>query len=165
MQNVPEPTVHFPQTVPPFSLFANCLRKTRNSSSPGPNGSPYTVWKKCLSLQHRLYTVCCKVWESTSIPSCWRRAVIVLLHKAGESSNPSNFRPVALSNCDGKIFFSLVSAQLTSFMCKNKYLDGCLPKGFLPGLSVCVEHSMLSVEALRDARESHLSICFAWIDF
>lgn len=163
--DVPEPSVCFPQTVPPFSLFANCLRKTRNSSSPGPNGIPYIVWKKCPSLQHRLYTVCCKVWKSTNIPSCWRRAVIVLMHKAGDSSNPSNFRPIALSNCDGKIFFSLVSAQLTSFMCSNKYFDGCLQKGFLPRLSGCVEHSTLSVEALRDAKENHRSICFAWIDF
>ena len=151
--------------MPSFSLFANCFRKTRSRSSPGRNGIPYRVWKKCSSLQHRLHTVCCKVWESTNIPSCWRQAVIALLHKAGESSNPSIFRPIAVSNWDGKIFFSLVSAQLTSFMCKNNYLDRCPQKGFLPGLSGCVEHSTLSVEALQDAKENHRSICFTWIDF
>ena len=37
LKSFPKPTVHFPQTVPSFSLFANCLRKARNSSSPGPN--------------------------------------------------------------------------------------------------------------------------------
>ena len=187
LKNVPEPTVHFPQTVH-HSLscqllaqnakqlvidLAQCKRNSVHSLeksvrhyntgftlSAAKYGSPQTL----LSILHGLLGSL-RLIGKLYIPSCWRRTAIVLLHKAGESSDPSNFRPIALSNWDGKIFFPLVSAQLTSFMCKNNYFDGCLQKGFLPGLSGCVEHSMLSVEALRDARERHRSICFAWIDF
>ena len=160
----PEPSVSFPTSLPSRSLFQSNLKKTRNSSAPGPNRIPYLVWKKCPSLQQRLYTVCCKVWKQAQIPSSWRQAIIVLVHKKGDQKNPANFRPIALSNCDSKIFFSLVASVTTTYMRSNNYFDGLTQKGFLPKMSGCVEHASLSWEALRDAKENHRSICFAWLD-
>ena len=160
----PEPSVTFPTSLPPRSLFQANLKRTRNSSAPGPNRIPYLVWKRCPSLQQRLYTVCCKVWQQAQIPTSWRQAIIVLVHKRGDQNNPANFRPIALSNCDSKILFSLVASVTTTYMRSNNYFDGLTQKGFLPKMSGCVEHASLSWEALRDAKENHRSICFAWLD-
>ena len=49
-------------------------------------------------------------------------------------------------------------------MTSNSYFDGETQQGFLPGMSGCVEHATISQEALRDARQNHRSICFAWVD-
>ena len=97
-------------------MFTQCVRKMKNGSAPGPNGIPYLVSKRCPSLEQRLYTICCKVWRSASIPAAWCEAVIILVYKKGDPSDPSNFRPIALSNCDGKIFFSVVSLRTNEFM-------------------------------------------------
>ena len=62
---------------------------------------PYIVWKMCPSLQKRLLTIICRVLKNKSIPFPWQQAIIILLHKLGPSSSPVNFRPIALTNCDG----------------------------------------------------------------
>ena len=118
----------------------------------------------CPSLQKRLLTIICRVWKNKSIPSTWQQAIIILLHKSGPSSSPANFRPIALTNCDGKLFFSIVASRITSYMCQNGYFDGLTQKGFLPGIAGCIEHATLSHEAIRDARLHHRNICFAWLD-
>ena len=160
----PPPSSDFNNSLPAFAEFSACLKRKRNSSSPGPNGIPYLVWKLCPSLQKRLFTIICKVWKSLSIPVSWQQAIVILLHKSGSADNPANFRPIALTNCDGKIFFSLVANRITSYMCRNAYFDGFTQKGFLPGIAGCVEHATLSHEAIRDARLHHRGICFAWLD-
>ena len=162
--DVMPPSVPFPKQTPSFEEFGNCVRRARNGSAPGPNGIPYVVWKYCPSLKRRLYTICQKVWSTGKTPSSWSQAVIVLFHKSGTTSDPTNFRPIALSNCDGKLFFSLLSKSFTSYMIRNEYFDKQTQKGFLPGISGCVEHACISQEALRDARRHRRSICFAWVD-
>ena len=56
--------------------------------------------------------------------------MIVLFHKSGTTSDPTNFRPIALSNCDCKRFFSLLSKSFTSYMIHNEYFDKQTQKGF-----------------------------------
>ena len=87
-----------------------------------------------------------------------------LYSQKGENIRSGNFRPTTPSNCDGKLFFSLLSKKFTTFMTSNSYFDGETQKGFLPGTSGCVEHATISQEALSDARQNHRSICFAWVD-
>ena len=87
--DVPTPKMPFPMSVPSFKDFETCVRRARNGSAPGPNGIPYTVWKYCPSLEHRLYTIVRKVWQSAEIPTFWCQASIVLFHKKGETSDPA----------------------------------------------------------------------------
>ena len=49
--------------------------------------------------------------------------MILQFHKSGTTSDPKNFRPIALSNCDGKLFFSFFSKSFTSYMISNQYFD------------------------------------------
>ena len=44
-----------------------------------------------------------KVWEEGKIPTGWKEAVIVPIRKPGkDASNPSNYRPIALTSHLGK---------------------------------------------------------------
>ena len=160
------PSTHFvASTCPPsFAEFSAVIRSRRNSSAPGPNGIPYTVWKRCPNLQMRLFSIISRAWKLTEIPPSWQQAVIRLVHKSGSPNEPSNFRPIALTNCDGKIFFALVAKSVLKHMTKNSFFDLRLQKGFLPGVSGCIEHTSLISEALRDARSHQRSICVSWLD-
>ena len=160
------PSRHFvASTCPPsFAFFSAVIRSRRNSSAPGPNGIPYTVWKRCPNLQMRLFSIISRAWKSTEIPPSRQRAVIRLVHKSGSPNEPSDFRPIALTNCDGKIFFALVVKSVLKHMTKNSFFDLRLQMGFLPGVSGCIEHTSLISEALRDARSHQRSICVSWLD-
>ena len=130
--DVMPPAVPFPKQTPSFEEVENCVRRARHGSAPGPNGIPYIVWKYCPSLKGRLYTICQKIWSTGKTPSSWSQAVIVLFHKSGTTSDLTSFLPIALSNCDGKLFFSLLSKSFTSYMIRNEYFDRQIQKGFLP---------------------------------
>ena len=94
----------------------------------------------------------------------WQRAVIILVPKSDKLDDPSQFRPIALSNCDGKIFFSLLSKHLLEYLISNNYMITSVQKGFLPKVAGCVEHTTLSLSAVRDAKKAGRSICTSWID-
>ena len=139
------------------------FRSRRNSSAPGPNGISNVIWKCCPTLQRRLFSVITRVWTTCCIPPSCQRATIRLIHKSGSATEPSNFRPIALTNCDGKIFFALVGKAIREHMIRNSFFDLRLEKGFLPGVAGCLEHSSLLMEALRDVRSRKRSICISWL--
>ena len=160
----PSPEFNISSAPPSFDDYKKVLLSRRNSSAPGPNGIPNTVWKRCQCLHQPLYSIIRRVWSSTNIPASWQCATIRLFHKSGSTNDPSNFRPIALSNCEGKVFFSLVSKAVLRHMLRNSFFDKRLQKGFLPDVAGCLEHSSLLSDALRDARAHQRSICISWLD-
>ena len=78
--------------------------------------------------------------------------------------NPANFRPIALSNCEGKIFFAFLGKAMLENMLKNSFFDQRLQKGFLPGVADCLEQSALLADAIQDARYHQCAICISWLD-
>ncbi|CAG9557753.1 unnamed protein product [Danaus chrysippus] len=53
---------------------------------------------------------------------------------------------------------------MTRFMLSNNYFRPNHQKGFLPGISGCLEHNTLLSESLKDARKSERQITVCWID-
>ena len=129
----------------------------RNGAAPGPNGIPNTVWKRCSCLHAPLFNIIQRVWKSCSVPSSWQCVAIRLFHKSGPTDNSANFRPIVLSNCEGKIFFALLGKA----MLKNSFFDQRLQKGFLPGVAGCLEHSALLADAIQEARSRQRAICIS----
>ena len=111
-----------------------------------------------------LHRIIKKIWISKDIPNDWGQAFIVLLSKSDILDNPSEFRPIAITNTVGKIFFSVISDRLQRFLVMNNYIRRESQKGFLFGLPGCLEHSFTLFEALRDAKENQRQIIVAWID-
>ena len=67
-----------------------------------------------------------------SVPELWKLAHVTPLFKKGEKNNVSNYRPVALLSCCGKIFERIVFKHMYNFFLDNKliykYQSGFLPK-------------------------------------
>ena len=49
-------------------------------------------------------------------------------------------------------------------MLRNSYISKEVQKGFLAGMSGCIEHTFALLEAIRDAKESHRQIVIMWLD-
>ena len=110
------------------------------------------MWKRCPTLSRMLYTIVCRAWSSTDIPLFWQQAIIIVIPKSDNLGDPSLFRPIALANSDGKIFFSLLSKRLTTYVLANNFVSTKQQKGFLPDIPGCLEHSFLTTSAIRDAK-------------
>ena len=157
--------------VSPFNTEAPTLKEVqeivhhkRNAAAPGPNGIPYTVYKKCPSILKKLHEIFLRIWKDGDIPDNWGVGFISLISKSEVCDDPEEFRPIAVTNTSGKIFLSIVSKRLERYLVSNKYLERQTQKGFLEGVSGCVEHAFTLWEALREAKEEQRSLVVSWID-
>ena len=144
------------------------IRKVRVKSAPSPlDQVPYKVIRHCPSLQPALLHLFNLCWLEQKVPSSWKKAVIRLIPKQAaeeDSTNPANFRPIALTACIGKLFTSIMRSRWLSFMVANRYLDITVQKAFLPGVSGCVEHHQKLLACLKDAHSHHRSLTVCWLD-
>jgi len=144
--------------------FDAVLKSKSNASAPGMNGIPYLVYKRCSHAADQLFRLNCNAMKTGKTPHAWGSACVILLAKSAKTDTPADFRPIALGNADGKVFFTLVQRRLTKYMLDNKYLDRSVQKGFIPRTAGCVDHATLLHSALRNARDHHRSICVSWLD-
>ena len=97
----------------------------------------------------------------------WKHGAIHLVPKATARENPdtpSNFWPIALTSCVGKLFTTLLKNRWLSFMISNGYLNTSVQKAFLPGVPGCLEQYTKLVAAITEAHKNHRSLTVCWLD-
>ena len=142
------------------SLLMNCNK----NSSPGPDGIPYSILLKLPAIHHTLATLFTKVLHSGLPPKSWSESVIKLIHKKGDTKDPSNFCMIKLTNCTGKLYHLLLSRRFTSFLTENNYIDAKMQKAFLPGINGCIEHNMSLDEIVKDAKHKKKTLHVTFFD-
>ena len=103
----------------------------------------------------------------STVPSQWKTASVKLIGKQAAQDDPtlpSNFRPIALTSCVGKLFTTILCRRWLSFMLSNKYLDKGIQKAFMPRTPGCIEHHLKLATVLQDARKKHRSLAVCWLD-
>ena len=108
---------------------------------------------------------CC--WQSATIPTSWKRGVIRLIPKASAKNNPqdpSNFRPIALTSCVGKLITTIMKNRWLAIMISNNYLDTTVQKAFLPGTPGCLEKYEKLSAIIHEAHKHHRSLSVCWLD-
>ncbi|CAG9584683.1 unnamed protein product [Danaus chrysippus] len=158
------PHIDFHGIPPTLDEISSHIKRKSSKSAPGPDGIPYIVFKKCPSVRKHLINIYGKIWSRKQIPECFGKAIFVLIPKKDRVTDPKDTRPIALTNTISKIFFSVLQTRMTRFMLSNKYFRPNHQKGFLPGISGCLEHNTLLSESLKDARKSERQITVCWID-
>ncbi len=56
------------------------------------------------------------VWQKEIIPKAWRRAGGLLIPKEKDATDISQFQPICLLNVEGKIFFSVITHRLSTYL-------------------------------------------------
>ena len=140
------------------------VKRKSNRSSPGLNGIPYLVYKKCPDIRRFLYWIFRRVWKEHTVPQSWKVGRQVLIPKSNDTSKPGLMRPITVLNVEGRLFFTLYQQRLCSFMIANHYMKAQVQKAFLPGVAGCVEHATIHSEMFKDAKQSQRAICTSWLD-
>ena len=113
-----------PSTPPPSNSFMpiikisskdviSALSELNTKKAYGPDGIPPAVLKTCASelapCLGKLFRLCL---SSSTFPSCWKKALIQPVPKKGDPSNPSNYRPIALTSILSKVFESIINKKI-----------------------------------------------------
>ena len=78
----------------------------------------------------------------TEVPQSWKHSLVHPIHKTGDPSNPSNFRPISIVPVVSKIVERAVHQQLYSYLAQNHLLSST-QHGFRPRHST--ETALISI--------------------
>ena len=123
-----------------FDDFFEILSSHRHASAPGLNGIPRKVYKKCPKISKFLFKNFKTCFKRCKIPTQWQSAREIYIPKVSSPSENklSDFRPIALVNVEGKLFFSLVSKRLEAHLIhNNKFIDNSIQKGCMEKIPGC----------------------------
>ena len=157
----------FPTNCFSFEQFFQILSTRRNASAPGLNGIPYKVYKNCPNIYKFLFKIFLACMNKGIIPLQWHSAKEIYIPKVKPPTahNISDFRPIALLNVMGKLFFSLVSRCLeTHLIGNNKIINKSVQKGCMEKVPGCWEHISMVWAALKEAKSKNLSLATIWLD-
>ena len=168
MTDIPEPNIPFFHGPITYHELAFTLKKCRSGSTPNPlDAVPYTILKRCPSLFPALLHLYNTCLMKSQVPALWKAAVIKLIPKPKadfNSADPTNFRPIALTSCVGKIFTSIIKRRWEAHMTQNLYLDTNIQKAFQSRIAGCEEHQLKLSSIIRDANKNQRSLTVAWLD-
>jgi len=137
------------------------LKKFENTA-PGDDGRTYHHWRRLdpsCSLLTEALNVCMKHHR---VPPSWKKAVTILIHKKGDTSDISNWRPISLCRTIYKLYAGCIAVRLTEWLVRNTALSPC-QKGFLPA-DGAFEHVHTLNRELEKARTGRSDKCVAWLD-
>jgi hypothetical protein len=140
------------------------VKKARGKSAAGPNGISYKVYKRCPSILKVLWNLLRIMWKKKAVHPSWQIAEGVFIPKEENSVKIEQFRPIALLNVEGKVFFSIVARRLTRFLLENGYIDTFVQKAGIPGFSGCLEHSCIIWEQIKKAKRDKGDVAVVWLD-
>eukprot|EP01116_Phalansterium_solitarium_P012518 TRINITY_DN288_c0_g1_i4.p1 TRINITY_DN288_c0_g1~~TRINITY_DN288_c0_g1_i4.p1 ORF type:complete len:1252 (-),score=337.45 TRINITY_DN288_c0_g1_i4:506-4261(-) len=158
------PRLAFNQRPPSDDEIVEIIRRKPNRSAPGLSGITYVIFKRCESARAKLCEIVQHVWHTSIVPRAWQLASIILIAKSDQLDLPKEFRPIALLNVAGKVFFSVVNKRLESYMIGNGYINLAVQKAFTTGVPGCLEHTARLAEALRLAKENRREINVVFLD-
>jgi hypothetical protein len=87
-----DPEVQFDLDPPSYRQVTNIIRRMKASGSPCPLDQLSIIcFKRCPFLRSYLTDLIRDVWLSGTIPSEWKKACTILIHKKGDPKNPIQF--------------------------------------------------------------------------
>ena len=101
------------------------IRELKANKSPGPDGFLPKVLKEVRSeVSHHLSRIFNMSIRTACVPCDWREAEVTPIFKKGDTSQPSNYRPISLTSIVGKLMESMMVDKITCFLESNLLLRG-----------------------------------------
>ena len=127
--NAPDPpTQPLSNPIPSIIISARkvcrVLRSLKTDKASGPDGIPPRILKE---FADELAPVLCCLFRliliSCNYPSSWKHALVQPVPKKGDRSNPSNYRPIALTSAVAKVFETLLNSHFIKHLESNNLLS------------------------------------------
>ena len=123
------------------SEINKCITNLQNSKSPSPTDDIFHEYiKTTKDIMLLIYTKLFNcVFNTGFIPNTWLEGIIMPIYKnKGDPNDPSNYRPITILSCLGKLFTSILNQRLTTFLEESNILNEN-EAGFRKGYS-CSDH-------------------------
>ena len=156
------PQTPFKLDSPTYQEITNVIRKMKLSGSPCPLA--IICFKRCPYLRSYLTEIIHAAWSRGVVPSEWKKACTILIHKKGETNDPANFRPITLESIPLKVFTSCLRNKTFEFLSDNNYIEQNIQKGFTPKLSGTLEHTAQMAHIINTARTKQRCIVITLLD-
>ena len=159
------PQTPFNLDPPTYQEITNVIRKMKPSGSPCPLDQLSVIcFKRSPYLRSYLTEIIHAAWSSGVVPSEWKKACTILIHKKGETDKPANFRPITLESIPLKVFTSCLRNRTFQFLAENQYIEQSIQKGFTPKLSGTLEHTAQMAHIINKARTKQRSLIITLLD-
>ncbi|CAB4013493.1 Hypothetical predicted protein, partial [Paramuricea clavata] len=160
-----DPEVQFNLDPPTYQQITNVIRKMKSSGSPCPHDQLSIIcFKRCPYLRTCLSELIHEVWLSGTVTNEWKKACTILIHKKGNTDDPSNFRPITLESIPLKVFTSCLRNAIYSFLASNNFIEHGIQKGFTPNLSGTLEHTAQMADIINKARIRQRAVVITLLD-
>ncbi|KAG3048504.1 hypothetical protein PC122_g23817 [Phytophthora cactorum] len=139
------------------------LTRAAKTSSPGHDGIGYDVYSRfatqLVPLLHAAYQFC---WRHRRVPRLWKVGIVRLIHKKGNPTQPTNWRPICLQPTIYKLYSGLLAHRLSRWLEGNDRLP-MAQKGFR-SFNGCHEHNFVATTLLDQTRRQHRKLYQVWYD-
>jgi hypothetical protein len=160
-----DPEVQFNLDAPTYQQMTNVIRKMKSSGSPCPLDQLSIIcFKRCPYLRTYLCELIQEIWLSGTVPNEWKKACTILIHKKGNTDDPSNFRPITLESIPLKVFKSCLRNAIYSFLASNNFIEHGIQKGFTPNLSGTLEQTAQMADIINKPRIRQCSVVITLLD-
>ena len=103
--------------------IANAVRELRPSTSSGVDGLTPRLLKQCgPGIYKPLLHVVNLSFQQSIFPESWKTGCITPLYKEGDTTLPSNYRPISILPCLSKILERISHSQIYSYITENNIL-------------------------------------------
>ena len=140
------------------------LEKLKVNKSSGPdNVHPYVLQKAASAISLPLQKIFNLSLSSGECPSDWRSANVTPIHKKGDRTNPSNYRPVSLTSQVCKVLESMVRKHILEHLTTNNILSD-RQHGFRERRS-CLTNLLEVMECWSEILDEDDGVDVAYLDF
>ena len=159
------PAIEFNLDPPTYQQITNIIRKMKSSGSPCPLDQLSIIcFKRCPYLRSYLTDLIREIWLSKTVPTEWKKACTILIHKKGNTNDTSNFRPITLQSIPLKVFTSCLRNAMYSFLVSNNLIEQSIQKGFTPNLCGTLEHTAQMANIINKSRIRQRSVIITLLD-
>ena len=104
--------------------YHKMLKNLNPNKTTGPDGISLRVLKEFASeICHKIFTIIFQTSiDSETIPKDWKNANISPIHKKGDRTKASNYRPVSLTSVSCKLCEHIIHSHIVEFLDKHKIL-------------------------------------------
>ena len=146
------------------SELQKILEKLNVNKSCGPdNLHPHLLQKTARTISEPLRIIFDKSLNDGECPNDWRTANVTPIHKKGDRTDPSNYRPVSLTSQVCKVLETLVREKIVKHMRDNKLFSSS-QHGFREGRS-CLTNLLETLEQWTKIIDEEDCIDVAYLDF
>lgn len=140
------------------------LSSLDTNKAPGPDGIHPAIIKP---LARIIANPVCKLFtvslEEGTLPSDWKTAVVVALHKGGSTSDRSNYRPVSLTSIIGKCMEKIIRTHICGHLVQHSMLNSA-QHGFLKNRS-CLTNLLCYLEEVTEKIDEGKIVEVCYLDF